>query len=71
MILDLWWYHAHNMNHICISPQGRIHMNHNVSLPKPYADKLKAERLKTGLTSSELIRRALDLYFKEKERGNA
>jgi hypothetical protein len=43
-------------------------MNHNVSLPKPYADKLKAERMKTGLTSSEIIRRALDLYFKEQGR---
>lgn len=46
-------------------------MNQTISLPNNYTAKLKAEKNSTGQTMSEIIRRALDLYFKEKERGNA
>lgn len=45
-------------------------MNQTISLPNNYTDKLKAEKKSTGQTMSEIIRRALDLYFKEKERGH-
>lgn len=45
-------------------------MNQNISLPKNYTDKLKQEKKVTGQTMSEIIRRALDLYFDRKERQN-
>ena len=40
-------------------------MNQTASLPKQYVEKLKEEKQSTGQTISEIIRRALDLYFKE------
>ena len=46
-------------------------MNQTISLPNNYTEKLKTEKKATGQTMSEIVRRALDLYFKEKERGNA
>lgn len=45
-------------------------MNQTISLPLPYTEKLKKEKKSTGQTMSEIIRRALDLYFKEKEHNN-
>lgn len=39
-------------------------MNQTISLPDKYQKKLKEEKLATGRTMSEIIRRALDLYFK-------
>ena len=45
-------------------------MNQTISLPNNYTEKLKKEKHDTGQTMSEIIRRAIDLYFKEKERGN-
>jgi len=44
-------------------------MNQTISLPIPYTDKLKKEKKETGQTMSEIIRRALDLYFERKERS--
>lgn len=46
-------------------------MNQTISLPSNYTVKLKTEKKATGQTMSEIIRRALDLYFEKKERGNA
>lgn len=46
-------------------------MNQTISLPRNYVDKLGKEKTVTGQSKSEIIRRALDLYFKEKERDNA
>lgn len=46
-------------------------MNQTISLPNNYTEKLKKEKKETGQTMSEIIRRALDLYFKERERGHA
>jgi len=46
-------------------------MRQTISLPKNYTDKLKSEKKATGQTMSDIIRRALDSYFREKERGNA
>lgn len=46
-------------------------MNQTISLPNNYTEKLKKEKKATGQTMSEIIRRALDLYFEKKERGNA
>jgi hypothetical protein len=43
-------------------------MNQTVSLPNIYTEKLKKEKAATGQTMSEIIRRALDLYFERKER---
>lgn len=40
-------------------------MKQTISLPKNYTEKLKKEKAATGQTMSEIIRRALDLYFKE------
>jgi len=45
-------------------------MNQTISLPKNYTDKLKKEKKETGQTMSEIIRRAIDLYFKEKDGSN-
>jgi predicted DNA-binding protein len=42
-------------------------MNQTISLPKNYTDKLKKEKTETGKTMSEIVRRALDLYFRDKE----
>ena len=44
-------------------------MNQTISLPKNYTEKLKQEKASTGQTMSEIIRRALDLYFEKRERG--
>jgi hypothetical protein len=49
---------------------GEIRMRQTISLPPIYTKKLKTEKKATGQNMSEIIRRALDLYFKEKERGN-
>ena len=46
-------------------------MRQTISIPKNYTDKLKDEKKSTGQTMSEIIRRALDLYFERKERGHA
>jgi len=43
-------------------------MSTHVGIPKPLLTKIEEERKATGLTMSEIVRRALDLYFKEKER---
>lgn len=43
-------------------------MNQTISLPTTYTDKLKKEKKETGQTMSEIVRRALDLYFERKER---
>lgn len=45
-------------------------MNQTVSLPAAYTAKLKKEKAATGQTMSEIIRRALDLYFDNKERSH-
>lgn len=37
------------------------------SLPQQMLDLLEAVRLKTGLSRSDIIRRALELYFKSLE----
>ena len=39
--------------------------NCNISLPSQYVEKLLAEKKKTGKAIAEIIRTALDLYFKE------
>lgn len=41
-------------------------MNQTISLPNTYTEKLKKEKADTGQTMSEIIRRALDLYFSRK-----
>jgi hypothetical protein len=41
-------------------------MKHTISLPVEYIDKLKKEKELTGQAMSEIIRRALDLYFSRK-----
>jgi len=46
-------------------------MNQTISLPTTYTDKLKKEKKETGQTMSEIVRRALDLYFERKESVNA
>jgi len=38
---------------------------HNINLPEQYTAKIKEEKKKTGKGVSELVRCALDLYFKE------
>jgi len=38
-------------------------MNVTLSMPKQYNDKLKEEAKETGISLSEIVRRALDLYF--------
>lgn len=40
-------------------------MNISLSMPKQFAERLKKEGLTTGMTYSEIVRRALDMYFKE------
>jgi predicted CopG family antitoxin len=39
-------------------------MKKTISLPVGYTEKLKKEKMSTGQSMSEIIRRALDLYFK-------
>lgn len=41
-------------------------MNKTISLPPSYIERLANEKKKTGLSASETIRRALDLYFQVK-----
>ena len=41
-------------------------MNVTLSMPKQFVDRLKEDTKKTGLTYSEIVRRALDKYW-EKE----
>jgi len=38
----------------------------NFYLPKPQLEKLQKESRETGLSIAELIRRAIDLYFRKK-----
>ena len=40
-------------------------MNITLSMPKQFVDKLKGDAKKSGLTYSEIVRRALDQYWKE------
>jgi len=40
-------------------------MNVTLSMPKQFVDRLKLDTNKTGLTASEIVRRALDQYWKE------
>ena len=41
--------------------EGKVYKN--IVITKPQLDYLKAESKKTGLTESDLIRRALDAYI--------
>jgi predicted DNA binding CopG/RHH family protein len=38
-------------------------MNITLSMPKQFIEKLKTEAAETGMTYSEIVRRALDYYF--------
>lgn len=38
-------------------------MNLTLSMPKQFVDKLKKEAEETGMSYSEIVRRALDQYF--------
>ena len=40
-------------------------MNITLSMPPQFISKLKQESVTTGLSYSEIVRRALDQYFKE------
>ena len=40
-------------------------MNITLSMPTQYTERLKQESKETGLNYSEIVRRALDLYFRE------
>lgn len=42
-------------------------MRQTISIPENYVKKLKGEKKETGRTMSEVIRRALDMYFDKKE----
>lgn len=44
-------------------------MNRTISIPKQCDDKLVKEKKETGLTISEIIRRALDNYFHERSKA--
>ena len=46
-------------------PQEGYKMNVTISMPKQFIDKLKDDGKQTGMTYSEIIRRALDQYWKE------
>jgi predicted DNA-binding protein len=41
-------------------------MNLTLSMPKQYLDKLRLEAKATGMTYSEIVRRALDHYLERK-----
>jgi len=43
-------------------------MKQVISLPENYVEKLKKEKSETGQAMSEIIRRALDLYFEREKR---
>lgn len=43
-------------------------MNITLSMPKQFIDKLKEDANKSGLTYSEIVRRALDQYWKEQQK---
>lgn len=42
-------------------------MSIHVGIPKPLLQKIKEERERTGMTTSDIVRRGLDLYFEKKE----
>jgi metal-responsive CopG/Arc/MetJ family transcriptional regulator len=42
-------------------------MNLTLSMPKQYVDKLKEESKKTGMSYSEIVRRAIDYYLERKQ----
>lgn len=43
----------------------------SITMPEQYWEKLKEHSTKTGLSSSEIIRRALDLYLKDENKNNS
>lgn len=45
-------------------------MNVNLSMPKQFVDKLEAEKKRTGMSLSEIVRRAVDEYLERKGRDD-
>jgi len=43
--------------------QGVNTMNVTLSMPKQFVEKLKEDAKETGMTYSEIVRRALDYYW--------
>ena len=59
--IDLWAVCVYGMGFYGDSMTKRFH----ISLPLQYIERLQAEAKLSGITVSEIIRRAIDLYLRE------